>query len=282
MKIQALDGRALAGRLFKPEAPSRGPVVVLHGAMGVPQGFYGRLATYLAGQGLPAFTYDYRGIGASLSGSVANETADLVTWAEQDMAGAIAWARDRWPERRLVGLGHSLAGQIFGLAPNRHEVEALATVASVKGYHGLWPWHRRALLLALWYGLVPVLVRMFGYFPARFSGLGGEDLPGPAALQWARWGKSPHYLSTPEGTPLHDGHASYEGRLLAVSLEDDWYAPENAVAALVDLYSAATAEHRHVRPTDRGVEAIGHFGAMREPGQRAGLWEDLVAWLREG
>src|SRR5438270_10059865 len=67
--IPALDHVPLAGTLTEAHPPMRGAVLI-GSAMGVPRGFYGAFADYLAEGGLTALRFDYRGIGGSLRGAV--------------------------------------------------------------------------------------------------------------------------------------------------------------------------------------------------------------------
>src|SRR2546428_14073244 len=61
----ALDHLPLAGTLSDPEGPLRGAVLI-GSAMGVPRGFYGAFADYLADSGLAVLRFDYRGIGGAV------------------------------------------------------------------------------------------------------------------------------------------------------------------------------------------------------------------------
>lgn len=279
--VPARDGVELAATLFLPDRPADdAPFVLVGPAMGVPRRFYRRLATYLASQGLPALSFDHRGIGGSAPQDLRGYKATLYDWAEQDMAGALDWIEATHAPDRIVLKGHSLAGQLFGLVPGNDRIQRVLTVTSVKGYWRLWPRRHQPKLLSLWYVLVPLLTRTAGYFPARLAGLGGEDLPRGVAETWARWGKHPAYMVDPDGQPLHDGFASYTGKVRAYSFTDDWYAPWEPTQALVDLFEQADTEHVHVDPADRGLDEIGHFGFYRPRiGHGSGLWPEAVAWL---
>lgn len=279
VEIPALDGQTLVGWLHEPEAWTGEHAVLVNPAMGVPCRFYRRMATYLAGQGCLALTFDYRGIGGSAPEDLTSSPARMRDWGELDIAGAIAWMTDEHEPGKLVCLAHSVGGQVFGLAPNSPQVERLYSVGSVKGYLGLWPWHQRLLLAGLWYAVVPAVTWAAGYFPARLVGLGGEDLPPKVAMDWRRWGTHPDYLIDDEGQALHEGFAKWRGAVRAVSLTDDWYAPAGPVEAWLALFENAERSHQRLAPRDVGLDEIGHFGFFREPARRAGLWDQALAWL---
>lgn len=280
--IPARDGVELAGTLFVPDQPADGaPFILVGAAMGVPRRFYDRFATYLADQGLPAVSFDYRGIGGSAPEDLRGFEATLYDWAELDMAGVLDWIEETQAPDRIVLAGHSVAAQLFGLVPGNDRVDRVMAVTSVKGHWRLWARRHQPKLILLWYIMIPVLTRLTGYFPARLSALGGEDLPRGVAETWSRWGRHPDYMVDEDGQPLHGGFASYQGHLRAYSFTDDWYAPWEPTQALVDLYEQATTEHLHVDPADRGLGEIGHFGFYRPRiGRDGGLWDEAVVWLQ--
>ena len=122
-------------------------------------------------------------------------------------------------------------------------------------------------------------VRLLGYFPAKKLGL-GEDLPGGVAREWARWCRNPNYISDERGVPLRPYFDDFSGPLLAYSFSDDRFAPRAAVEALLGFYHRARKEHRHLSPADLKVDAIDHFGWLRES-FRSPLWEEMASWLRQ-
>lgn len=276
IEIDARDGTPIAGACFAPDTIT-GPTTVLLPAMGVPRRFYDRFARYLAESGHRVLSTDYRGMGASAPERLRGYEAEITDWAQLDVAGLIDHALETHAPASLVFAGHSLAGQLFGLVPNKDAVDRMLTVASVKGHWRMWEGTRAARLWTLSHVLVPVLARSLGYLPARWIGLGGEDLPRDAALEWARWIRHPDYVVDADGEHPAQRYASYEGHMLAISLADDWYAPAQAVEALLGMYPNARTEHRHIAPGELGLDEIGHFGFFR-PACRP-LWDQAAAWL---
>src|SRR5664279_2997784 len=65
----ARDGHTLAAYRFDPDGPVKAHVIIA-AAMAVPQSFYAAFARHLANRGYTAWTFDYRGIGESLTGSL--------------------------------------------------------------------------------------------------------------------------------------------------------------------------------------------------------------------
>jgi predicted alpha/beta hydrolase len=106
----------------------------------------------------------------------------------------------------------------------------------------------------------------------------GEDLPREVARDWARWGRHPSYVMSYAGPKGGGGFRHWSGSLLAYGLEDDGFAPERGVRALVSFYESARVETRLVAPREIGETAIGHFGFFR-PRFEENLWKDARSWL---
>ncbi len=284
LRIPARDGFKLAATLFEPHSP-KGPdaawqddtLVLINSATAAPRGYYEPFARFLSNRGFAVLTYDYRGMGESRPRSLRGFDARLHQWGEQDLAGVLDWAVSRVQPRRLLAIGHSVGGQLVGLADNNERIDALMTVASQSGWYKLWPKseHRRHALR--WHVGVPLLSRLFGYVPGRLGIK--EDLPGGVAREWAAWCRSPGFLL--EGhEERRAGFERVSRPLLAFSFEDDDFAPRAAVEWLHRLYSNAQVTHRHFVPATSGLGEVGHFGFFRER-FRETLWKEAASWLGE-
>ena len=116
------DGATLALRVYArwPAARQRGH----RRGHGVRQAFYEAFATWLAGQGYRVTSFDYRGHGDSLQGSLRQVRADLCDWA-RDYEAVIAHAKAQLPDQPLFLIGHSLGAQLPGLLRSPQLVDGL-------------------------------------------------------------------------------------------------------------------------------------------------------------
>lgn len=265
--LTARDGYRLGATRF--EGGER-PVLVLP-ATGVPQSYYAKFATYLAGRGFDVLTFDYRGIGRSLHGPIRGLRARMRDWALLDASAAFQYFETG--KSRIVG--HSFGGQALGLLPEPERIGAALVVGSQSGYWRHWPAKGRAWMWPVTHFALPALSRLHGYFPGSRLGF-GEDLPQGVAIEWARWCRHPRYLVGALGA--EERYRRVRSRLRAYAISDDPFAPARAVQALLELYPNARGEVRRVDPGELGVKTVGHFGFFRET-FRDSLWREAADWL---
>lgn len=280
VQFHAEDGRLLSGRLFLPQARN-GHSVLISCAMGVKHGYYHAFAAFLAEAGCVVLCYDYRGIGESSAGAIRAEDATMWQWGQQDLTAAIAYMHRHYPEQKLVVVGHSLGGQLLGLASNNHLVSGLLAITTPSGYWRHWSGPSRYLLGLLWHVGMPSLTNLCGYFPSKRLRLGRADLPLKVAHEWARWCRHSGYVVDEQGQPWRSGFEGFKGRLLAYRADDDWMAPEASVRALIDCYTHAEVRHQLlVAKTVAPAGKLGHFGYFKA--ENKGLWPAALAWLTGG
>ena len=265
--LTAQDGYRIGATLFE----GGDAAVLVMPATGVPQSYYGKFATYLAGRGFTVLTFDYRGIGRSLHDDIRKLRARMRDWALLDATAAFAALR---PAKVLV-IGHSFGGQAVGLLPEPDRVAAALVVGSQSGYWRHWPAWGRAWMWPVTHVALPVLPRILGYFPGSRLGF-GEDLPQGVAIEWASWCRHPRYLVG--ALRVEDRYRRVRAPIRAYAMTDDPFAPPPAVAALLELYPNARGEVRTVHAPELGAKRVGHFGFFREA-FRDSLWREAADWL---
>jgi predicted alpha/beta hydrolase len=274
LDLAADDGQLLAANRFDPAGAARGSVVIAP-AMAIHQGFYAAFAAWLATQGFVAWTFDYRGTGASLRGPRRGAPGDLDDWCGKDYDAVLRAAQARHPGLPLFALGHSFGGQCAPLLPSRRLLRGLVDIAVGSGAmrHNTRAIRRQAPLL--WYLLVPLLCPLFGYFPGARIGVIG-DLPNGAIRQWRRWCLDRDYLLGAEPR-ARAAYASAGYDVLALTFPDDELLLEAGSKMLHAAY-CRPIDYRVVAPASVGMERIGHFGFFR-PASAATLWPLVGDWL---
>lgn len=278
--VLADDGYRLHGSIW--HGAGDGPVVVIHAATAVGARYYARFAAWLSGRGCTVLTFDYRGIGQSRHGPLCGLQAGWTHWGALDAGAVQAYARSRWPGRPLMAVGHSIGGFALGLAPASVHLTRIVTVGAQFAYWRDYAQGQRLPMYLKWHLIMPLLTRIFGYFPgARLGWL--EDVPRGVALDWAGMGPQFETSVTSHLIPadLAVRHGATEARLLAIGLTDDPFGTEAATARLLGYYTKADRTHLRIAPGDLGSPEIGHFAFFHTRFERT-LWPLVAAWLLEG
>jgi predicted alpha/beta hydrolase len=284
VSFPALDGYELGGVLHAPAGSAMPPcAVVFNCGGGIPATRYSGFATYIASQGIPVLTYDYRGIGASGPKRLRGFVATAEDWSEMDCSGAIAWLRTRYPQSEIVGVAHSVGAMLFGATTNGSELSRLVFIGAHTGYFGDYRRLYRIPMAALWHGVMPLLTHALGYFPGRALRL-GEDIPAGVALQWASR-RTPE-LRTESPRPemertekLLSRYKEIHVPTYALSFADDAFATMKGAQRLLSMYSGVEVRHDVLEPATVGLRKIGHFGFFRRSNGPA-LWPMLLPFLR--
>ncbi|GAB3255745.1 alpha/beta hydrolase family protein [Chitinimonas naiadis] len=276
LTLTAADGICLQASLYRATRPRRG-VVILNSAAGVKRRFYDDFARDLAHTGFDVLSWDARGIGDSALQPARLDPARMADWGRYDLEGVIRHVLDAiGPDgRRVVVIGHSAGGNLSGLAPSLSQVGGLCLIASGTCYWRLYPKQQWLRMLFAWHVAMPLLLRSFGYLPARFGV--GHHLPAGIARDWRNWSLQADYLFSDTSLDV-SGYARFRGPLLAIGMADDHgFAPPRTVANLLQQFSAARIDHRTLSPKAMGLRQIGHFNFFRR--QNAVLWAPVRDWL---
>ncbi len=266
-------GSGLTGQLFRPAGQPKA-AVVLHGAVGVPMGFYRGFAAWLSDQGYACLIYDYRDFGASVRKSASLSPARLSDWGISDQSSALACLRAAVPDTPVWVIGHSLGGMMLGFHPGMAGVARVITLCSGLVHLSDHPWPYRALAAFFWTGIA-ALVAAVGYLPGRLVGF-GSDLPAGVYWQWRRWclRRGSFLAEVGNVLPMPDPGA-VKCPMTVIAVSDDQMVPPSAVWRLMALHCAATLRQRVLRPKDFGLDGIGHLNAFAR--RNSVVWPQIIA-----
>lgn len=288
----APDGYPLAGH-FWTHANTQAPVVIINPATSVVSRYYARFATYLNHHGFQVLTYDYRGIGGSRHGSLKNLQAGWLDWGELDFEAALLEAQRRFPDSPIHAVGHSVGGVLIGLAPSNLLISRVFTMGA---QHAYWPDYltsQRWAMRLRWHLMMPVLTKLFGYFPGKRLGW-LEDTPAGVVQDWIA--PTPDFVDTylasgkfrgsreltsDQCDDLRHRFAQMKAPTLALSVTDDPYGTVPAIERLLSNFVGSQLSHLRLSPDAIGVTQVGHFGFFHSRFEQA-LWPIALQWLQHG
>lgn len=270
------DGYSIVAHIFKPQINTN-KLIIINPATGIKQTFYFRYATYLATKGFTVLTYDYRGIGASKSGPLKGFTGSMKDWANLDFTAVSEYGFLKFPDHKKIVIGHSFGGNSIGLSPIVGKFDAYILIASQFGYWKNFNTNYKPLLLWLFYILMPLLVKAFGYFPSKVKQI-GENLPKNVAKDWTT-------LITHPDSMLHltkqtgNYYNQIKAPMLMLSFSDDNMAPKKTVDVLAKK-AFKTAQVKRLHIETKKSQSIGHLNFFRKQFQKS-LWDIPIKWYEE-
>ena len=249
---------------------STNKIIVISSAIGVPQKFYSKFATYLANKGYLVFTYDYRGIGQSKPKSLKSFNAEFIDWADKDFMAISQYIEEMYPKHQKYLIGHSMGGIMLGLSRAFRVYDKFVTIGSQFGYIKNFHEKDKLKIRTFFQVMIPLLTPIYDYFPSPKVNM-GDPLPKGIAYNWK---------SIILGQESILGYANktqnfYEEitqPMLIISLDDDYMAPPKTV----DLFDSkvmvnAKKKRLNIKPKDVGLKNIGHMDFFREKNKNE-LW----------
>lgn len=252
-------GHSITATVFGNEVSES--VLVINSATGVKQLFYAKFSEFIASHQVTVITYDYHGIFQSLNQDIAQIKNNAADWARNDMEAILRYAKKHYPNAKLTLMGHSIGGQMIGLARTAVCADKIILITAQNGYWGYWKGMGKVRMFFNWYLLFPVLTNLFGYMPSKKI-MGMENLPKKVAQQWCKWCRHPFYLFG-DKTIENKYYDEITAPLTAISVSDDRFAPKDTVDWMAQKFTKAKPKRIHWSPVDFNVVEIGHFGLFR-------------------
>lgn len=248
-------------------------IMIIISATGVLQSFYRKIAQFFQENKISVITFDYTGIGKSLYGNIKDENSSLANWGNRDLEAVIKYAVETFPNHKIILLGHSIGGQLIGLAPSACMADRIILVASQSGYWKFWKGFAKIHMWAYWHLLIPLLTKGYGYLPSKkISRM--ESLPKNIAQEWAKWCRNSEYLFS--GIPCNDLYFDrIKCEITSISIDDDFFAPKKSVEWLTAKFENASIKRLHFLPENFKALKIGHFSLFTEKFKDS-IWNILL------
>lgn len=287
----ASDGFLLRGRLWCSLPVTRiadRPIVIINPATSVRARYYARFAAFLHEHGFDVLTYDYRGIGESRPPSLRDFQAGWLDWGRQDFEAALTFVATRLPGQPIYIVAHSIGGFLIGLAASSHRIKRIFTMGAQYAYWKDYAPNQRVSMFIKWHVIMPLVTRLYGYFPGKRLGW-LEDTPQGVVRDWTApypdfedmWRRGPFRLPESELQTLAERFAAVRGETLAVSLADDEFGTIPAIQRLLRYFRNSPRTHLHIEPQDIGQTSVGHFSFFHSRFESS-LWHLPLEWLRHG
>jgi len=272
--IRTNDGTKIWISCYEPEI-SNSKLLIIAPGDGLTQEYYYLFASFFRQQGYTVISFDYRGIGKSAPENLRGYKATMHQWAVQDINAVLLYAKQHYANYEIIYTGHSIGGEMIGLAPASQYINRIVLVSSSLSCAKLWPVKHKIKITVLKI-FVRLLNRIFGYFPGKSLGIFG-NLPKGVIREWADWCNNPNGLfdSFPD-----NNYRKLNVPILVYTFSDDWHCPPLAVKELLNHFANASITWHHMKPKELGMKKIGHIDFFYVT-MKSILWESLLTWLNK-
>jgi len=131
--VKTKKGYGISATFYYPENEVKAAVLIVS-AMSVNQHYYSNIASWLADKGYLVASFDYFGMGESLSGRLKDVDVTVLDWAENDCVAMLEILSSEVQDKPIYWVGHSLGGQLLGLVSNSERLTKAITIAAGSGY----------------------------------------------------------------------------------------------------------------------------------------------------
>lgn len=275
IQIKCADGFKLAATVYKPATIKA--AVMIAPATGIKRGFYHSFATFLAEKGYGVLTYENRGIGNSVNGSINQGNPSLIAWGEQDMPAVLEELKRIFPQQVYHLVGHSAGGQLFGLMSNHSDIRSMFNFACSSGSIRNMRFAYKCKAIFFLNLFIPINNLLFGKSNVQWLGM-GEPLPKAVGSQWRDWCNGQGYIATDFGKRVKR-HFYDEIKIPSywVHAVDDDIANYENVKDMIRVYPKLEASILSLEPSKLGYKEIGHMKFFSSKYKE--LWVYALNWL---
>ena len=271
------DEVELNATVFEP--PSNESVLaslIIAPALGVPRSFYTAFAIFCCNHGIRTLVFDYRGAYDSPLNN--DQRHRLEDWGQQDLAAAIEFC-SQWAQPIHL-IGHSIGGQVVGLANNCDQLKSIHLVAASAPYWKRWGFPDNLTMLFSSFVLFPLITRLSKLINTRRYGLGSQFIQSSLIRDWARWMRKPDYLFAEQLKLNTASYQSIVAPLYAYAITDDKLAPRQNIDYLVTKFPMALIKFIEISPKQLNTKEIGHTELFKERIGRS-FWPKIIANLQQ-
>ncbi len=251
-------------------------IVLILPAMGAPTRLYNRLYHGILQEGLSVALMNLRGEGLLDKEQLISERNFGYAELLEDIDSVIKFITDKYPNKNIVTIGHSLGGQLGCLYNCHKNPKVKATVIIAGGNVGYLSWKGlnrfKTFFITQFFGLIS---RLLGWFPGEKIGFGGNQ-PKNIMIDWARNARTGVYNLINQKLDYELASKDVKSFFLGIVIDKDFFAPYSSTKSLLDKFPASDTEISTVEAKRFKKVTPNHFSWLKEPQPAINT---LVNWI---
>ena len=251
-------------------------IILILPALGAPTRLYKQLYDGIIQAGISVALMNLRGEGQLKKEQLVSEGNFGYVELLNDIDYVVKFLADKYPNKSIVTMGHSLGGQLGCLYHCHKNSKVKASIVIAGGSVGYRSWTGMArfktFFATQFFGL---LSRILGWFPGKKIGFGGNQ-PKNIMIDWSRNARTGFYKLINQKIDYEIVSKDVRSFFLGIVIENDFFAPYSSTKSLLDKFSASDTEIFTVKADSFKKVTSDHFSWLKEPQPAINTF---VSWL---
>lgn len=253
-------------------------IVLILPAMGAPTRLYKRLYEGILQADLGVAIMNLRGEGLLKKEQLVSNGNFGYVELLKDIDDVIAFITQKYPNKSIITIGHSLGGQLGCLYSCHENSDVLASTVIAGGNVGYYSWTGMARLktffVTQFFGIISMLI---GWFPGEKIGFGGNQ-PKNIMIDWSRNARTGIYKLINQKIDYEMVSKDVKSLFLGIVIANDFFAPYSSTKSLLDKFSSSDRKIFTIKADCFKEVTPNHFSWLKEPEPAINTF---VSWLRE-
>ena len=253
-------------------------IILILPAMGAPTRLYKQLYEGILQAGFGIAIMNLRGEGLLNKKQLISDGNFGYIELLKDIDDVITLITHKFPDKRIVTLGHSLGGQLGCLYSCHKNDSVLASVVIAAGNVGYHSWtgmdRVKTFFVTQFFGIIS---RLMGWFPGKKLGFGGNQ-PQNIMIDWSRNARTGLYNLINQQINYETVRKDVKSHFLGIVIANDFFAPYASTKSLLDKFPLSNKDIISLKAECFKKITPNHFSWLKESDPAINTF---VSWLSE-
>ena len=251
-------------------------IILILPALGAPTKLYMKLYDEILKADISVSIMNLRGEGLLNKEQLVSEGNFGYVDLLKDIDDVILFLTHKFPDKKIVTLGHSLGGQLGCLYSCNGNPHVLASIVIAGGnvWYKSWKGIARLKIFTATQ-IIGIISRLLGWFPGGKIGFGGNQ-PKNLMVDWSRNAQTGNYKIINQKIGYETECKNVKILFLGLVIPNDTFAPYNSIKNLLDKFSLSDREIFIIKTENFKKITPDHFRWLKEPEPVINIF---ISWL---